>query len=131
MVNRLHEVSQRPCRKRERRILGGARRGEHDHACRGKLGHEPPQRLDAVDALQDVYDALISRRVYKPPFSHEKAREMILAERGRHFDPAVVDAFADCHAELQAIARRFADADMLLSPELPPLMLSASAAGPD
>ena len=82
-------------------------------------------------ALADVYDALISRRVYKPPFSHEKAREMILAERGRHFDPAVVDAFADCHAELQAIARRFADADMLLSPELPPLMLSASSAGPD
>ena len=60
-------------------------------------------------ALADVYDALISRRVYKPPFPLELACSMILAERGRHFDPAVVDAFADCVAEFQVIAQRYAD----------------------
>ncbi len=60
-------------------------------------------------ALADVYDALISQRVYKPPFSHERACSMIVAERGRHFDPDVVDAFIDCHADLHAVALRFAD----------------------
>jgi putative two-component system response regulator len=60
-------------------------------------------------ALADVYDALISQRVYKPPFPHEQAFAMIVAERGRHFDPDVVDAFVDCHAELNAVALRFAD----------------------
>ena len=60
-------------------------------------------------ALADVYDALISQRVYKPPFPHQQACAMIVAERGRHFDPDVVDAFIDCHAELNAVALRFAD----------------------
>lgn len=44
-------------------------------------------------ALADVYDALITERAYKEAFSHERARDIILQERGRHFDPAVVDAF--------------------------------------
>ena len=60
-------------------------------------------------ALADVYDALISVRVYKPAFPHDRAQAMITAERGRHFDPAVVDAFTDCQLDFQAIARRFAD----------------------
>lgn len=60
-------------------------------------------------ALADVYDALISQRVYKPPFPHEQAFAMIVADRGRHFDPDVVDAFVDCHLELNAVALRFAD----------------------
>ncbi len=60
-------------------------------------------------ALADVYDALISRRVYKPALSADTARAMILAERGQHFDPAAVDAFIDCEAEFTAIARRYAD----------------------
>jgi response regulator RpfG family c-di-GMP phosphodiesterase len=46
-------------------------------------------------ALADVYDALVSKRVYKEPFPHKKALEVIRAERGRHFDPDVVDAFID------------------------------------
>lgn len=59
-----------------------------------------------VMALADVYDALVSRRPYKGGQAHEQARERILAERGRHFDPVVVDAFAACHAEFAAIAQR-------------------------
>jgi putative two-component system response regulator len=44
-------------------------------------------------AVADVYDALTTKRVYKPAYSHETAREIILEGRGKHFDPHVVDAF--------------------------------------
>lgn len=46
-------------------------------------------------ALADVYDALISKRVYKPAFPHEKAVSIIKDGRGTHFDPVVVDAFCN------------------------------------
>lgn len=62
-------------------------------------------------ALADVYDALISRRVYKPAFSHAQARDIIVAGRGQHFDPDVVDAFLALEDEFRAIAARFADPD--------------------
>jgi putative two-component system response regulator len=62
-------------------------------------------------ALADVFDALISRRVYKPPFPHEQAYEMIVKERGLHFDPDVVQAFIDGFDELRAIAQAHADSE--------------------
>ena len=65
-------------------------------------------------ALADVYDALISKRVYKQAFPQAQAYAVIVAERGRHFDPAVVDAFVDCAAEFQSIALRLADDDLLV-----------------
>jgi cyclic di-GMP phosphodiesterase len=46
-----------------------------------------------VVALADVYDALTSKRVYKPAFAHDVARSMILEESGKHFDPEIVEAF--------------------------------------
>ena len=46
-----------------------------------------------IVALADVYDALTSVRIYKKAFSHEKAREIITAESGKHFDPEIVEAF--------------------------------------
>jgi putative two-component system response regulator len=46
-----------------------------------------------IMALADVYDALTSKRCYKDAFSHETARNIILKERGEHFDPKVVDSF--------------------------------------
>jgi len=49
-----------------------------------------------IFALADVYDALVSKRVYKAAYSHEVARGIIVEERGTHFDPAVVDAFLRC-----------------------------------
>lgn len=61
-------------------------------------------------ALADVYDALINRRVYKDPMSHEESLKIIVAGTGRHFDPDVVEAFLVRAADFQAIARRFADA---------------------
>jgi putative two-component system response regulator len=60
-------------------------------------------------AVADVYDALISRRVYKPPFSHEVAVGMIVEGRGRHFDPRIVDVFVGMAEQFKEIAQRFAD----------------------
>jgi len=60
-------------------------------------------------AVADTYDALISRRVYKPPMPHAEARAIILGERGRAFDPAVVDAFIAREDAFRAIAERFKD----------------------
>ncbi len=62
-------------------------------------------------ALADVYDALISRRIYKPGMSHTQATQIIVDGRGKHFDADVVDAFLAIGDEFQAIARRFADSD--------------------
>ncbi|PVZ63861.1 HD-GYP domain-containing protein [Pelagibaculum spongiae] len=60
-------------------------------------------------ALADVYDALISSRVYKPGMSHEKAKAIILTGRGKHFDPTIVDAFIALESAFVAIAAKFTD----------------------
>ncbi|WP_372528073.1 HD domain-containing phosphohydrolase [Piscinibacter sp.] len=65
-----------------------------------------PARLMAI---ADVFDALISRRVYKQPMSYERAREIIAGERGQHFDPDMADAFLAAFDECRAIAERYAD----------------------
>jgi len=62
-------------------------------------------------ALADVYDALISRRVYKAPIPHDRAVEIITEGRGKHFDPDVVDAFLDIEHEFRRVALTFADSD--------------------
>ena len=60
-------------------------------------------------ALADVYDALISRRVYKAPMSHEQAFEVIVQGRGKHFDPELLDAFVDIAPKFAEIAQRYSD----------------------
>jgi putative two-component system response regulator len=60
-------------------------------------------------AVADVYDALISRRVYKNEMSHDAALAIIRNERGQHFDPDVVDCFIEVAAEFEQIARKFSD----------------------
>ncbi|MBF0202340.1 MAG: two-component system response regulator [Desulfamplus sp.] len=62
-------------------------------------------------AIADVYDALISKRVYKPPFPHEKALGIILEGRGKHFDPDMVDIFAATENKFREIAIKYADFD--------------------
>lgn len=62
-----------------------------------------------IMAIADVYDALISRRCYKPPFSHEKAIEIILEEKGKLFDPLIVDTFLEIEPEIRRIAEDFRD----------------------
>lgn len=60
-------------------------------------------------AVADVYDALISKRVYKPAFTHETAMELIRQGAGEHFDPDIVDAMLTVEEEFMAIAARFSD----------------------
>lgn len=67
-----------------------------------------------IMAIADVYDALISRRVYKPPFSHQKAIGIILEERGKLFDPTIVDAFLAVEDKIKDIAARYGDGETAL-----------------
>ena len=81
---------------------------------RGLSGEDIP--LSArIMAVADVFDALISKRIYKPPFSIEKALSIIKEDAGSHFDPLVADAFLSEEEEVRKIAEAFgADVDILL-----------------
>lgn len=46
-----------------------------------------------IAALADVFDALSSKRVYKPAMPLEKVMDIVMKEKGKHFDPLVVEAF--------------------------------------
>ena len=61
---------------------------------RGLKGGDIPL-LGRIMAIADVYDALVSDRPYKKAFTHEKAIGIILDEKGRHFDPQIVDVFLE------------------------------------
>ena len=74
----------------------------------GLRGEEIPLSARLM-ALADVYDALISARVYKPAFPHEEAVAIIAEGRDKHFDPRVSDAFVQIHQQFQEIAARFMD----------------------
>jgi len=58
-------------------------------------------------AMADVFDALISRRVYKEAFPFASVRNIIAEERGRLFDPDIADAFLTNCGEFEAIALHF------------------------
>ena len=77
---------------------------------RGLKGEEIPLP-GRLMALADVYDALISKRVYKPPMPHDDAVRIILDGKERHFDPDVVDAFFELQAVFRNIALTYADFD--------------------
>ena len=62
-------------------------------------------------SLAEVYEALISRRVYKEGMPHDKAVDIMRHGRGSHFDPDILDAFLQLLPEFQGIAQRFADSD--------------------
>jgi CHASE2 domain-containing sensor protein len=62
-----------------------------------------------IMALADVYDALTTKRTYKQAFLHQKARELIISEKGKHFDPVVVEAFLAVEDTFKAIAREFGE----------------------
>jgi len=58
-----------------------------------------------IAALADVYDALTSKRCYKEEISHEKTTEIILTERGQHFDPRIVDAYNEIAQDFKTIRK--------------------------
>jgi len=81
-------------------------------------------------ALADVYDALISRRIYKQAMSQEDAVAIIEEGRGRHFDPDVVEAFRAVAGEFRAIAERFGDSDADLQRKADSLRIMTGDARP-
>ena len=60
-------------------------------------------------AVADVYDALVSIRPYKEPFSHTQAYQIIAEGKGKHFVPDIVDAFLKIHSKFEEIAKRYSD----------------------
>ena len=76
--------------------------------------HRPLRGLEIplcarIVAVADVYDALTSKRPYKMPFPHEKAKEMIVAQAKKHFDPVVVESFLRCEEKFLEIRSRYPD----------------------
>lgn len=64
-----------------------------------------------IVALADTYDAMVSKRIYKEAFSHEKAKQFITEESGKHFDPRVVQAFLNAEDQFLEVKRRYSDND--------------------
>ena len=77
---------------------------------RGLHGEEIPIEGRIV-AIADVFDALTTRRVYKPAFSIDKSLEILREGRGRHFDPNLLDGFFRRFDDVLEVQRRFPDQD--------------------
>jgi HD-GYP domain-containing protein (c-di-GMP phosphodiesterase class II) len=73
-----------------------------------KKGDEIPI-YGRIVALADVYDALLSKRSYKEAWDEEKVLDVIREERGKHFDPDVVDAFFEVLDVIRSISQRYPD----------------------
>jgi len=74
----------------------------------GLVGEQIP--LSArLTAIADVYDALVSHRVFKPSSSHESTVQIMWEGRESHFDPVLLDAFLEINDEFRKIALRFDD----------------------
>ena len=71
-----------------------------------------------IVAVADVYDALTTARVYKPAFSHEKAKQIILDDMGIAFDPVVVDAFLRCEKRFLEIRQHLDEGKLLTPPNM-------------
>ena len=82
----------------------------------GLIGEAIPTSARLM-ALADVFDALISQRVYKPAMPFDRAREIIANERSHHFDPDVTDTFLTNFEEFIEIAQKYqtqADTDSIV-----------------
>ena len=74
----------------------------------GLKGEEIPL-FGRIMAVADIYDALVSKRVYKKPMPHDQAVAFIREKGGKELDPDVVAAFVEVQEEFREIAERFAD----------------------
>lgn len=98
---------------------------------RGLKGKEIPL-CGRIVAVADVYDALTTKRVYKPAFPHEKARQIILEGRSKDFDPDIVDAFLACEETFIAVREQLDAAfDSLPKAFVPSLPMPATPAEAD
>ena len=60
-------------------------------------------------SIADMYDDLVSERVYKQQWSHEQAVAEIVSKSGTHFDPVIVKAFSAEQEKFKSIAEKFKD----------------------
>lgn len=74
----------------------------------GLCGGEIPVSA-RIMALADVFDALITRRSYKPSFSYDKSRKIIVAASGSHFDPILVEACLRKEKEFLLVVEKYHD----------------------
>lgn len=80
-------------------------------------GYPEGRKSDAIPiparlmALADVFDAMVSRRIYKDPMPAEQARDFIVGQRGQHFDPDIVDAFQERFDDFVTVARKYQETD--------------------
>ncbi len=74
----------------------------------GLAGEDIPL-FGRICALADVFDALTTRRPYKPAFSNDKALEIMKEGRGTHFDPALYDVFLANFSGIEAIQKEYRD----------------------
>ena len=77
---------------------------------RGLRGDDIPL-AGRMMAIVDVYDALVSKRPYKPAYPLDLAARLIADESGRHFDPAIVGVFISCLRRFESIASGDGDGD--------------------
>lgn len=70
-----------------------------------------------IMAVADVYDALRSRRVYKPALRHEQTSELIVQRSGAHFDPVVVKVYEQVEEEMREVYERMVDEGVKLDAE--------------
>ena len=68
-------------------------------------------------AMADVFDALISKRVYKEAMPVDQALEIMINGKGKHFDPELIDALLEIQDQLIEIASRYRDTDEALADE--------------
>jgi len=69
---------------------------------RGLKGEEIPLQ-GRIMAIADVYDALVSERSYKKAFTHEKAVEIIMENKGKQFDPKIADLFFEVNGMFKKV----------------------------
>jgi putative two-component system response regulator len=77
---------------------------------RGLIGDTIPVS-GRLMAIADVYDALISKRVYKDAYSHERAVEIVRQSAGTHLDPDIVEAFLQLKGDFLKIATDYRDTE--------------------
>lgn len=74
----------------------------------GLMGEEIPLAARIV-SIADVYDALVSRRIYKDAYPHEKCVEIIRQGSGKQFDPRLVEVFLSIHQQFREVSARYAE----------------------
>jgi putative two-component system response regulator len=84
---------------------------------RGLVGDDIPIP-GRLMSIADVYDAVVSPRVYKPPMLHEEAVDFIMSQSGLHFDPDVANVFKDLSDTFRSISEELTLGDGELDPDL-------------